>query len=281
MIRYRLINGSVMIATLIGALYLPSLVVFAIIPLLAALMSVEFFRLLRGADLPCYPRSGIVGAVGLITLTGVVAALGGEVAAYRAEALGLALIVLAVWLRAGFGPEEKAPLTAVALTLLGVLYCGWLFNFYTKLFWFWPEGDGRWLLFYMILIVKVTDMGAFFTGCNLGRHKLCPRISPAKTREGCVGGVLAGLTTSLLFWWWRGGEIGPVSLTIANAIILGMVLPVVGILGDLIESLLKRAIAVKDSGGWVKGMGGILDILDSLMFAGPVLYGCLWWMTGR
>ncbi len=167
------------------------------------------------------------------------------------------------------------------MTLWAVGYLGFVFNFYTKILWMWPVGDGRWVLLYMILIVKVTDIGAFFTGCNLGRHKLCPRISPAKTWEGCVGGVLAGCATSLVFWVTLSGDIGPVTLTVADALILGMVLPVMGILGDLIESMLKRAIAVKDSGGWVKGMGGILDILDSLIFAAPVLYGYLWWVTTR
>lgn len=281
MIRYRVINGAAMIGALLGALFLPAMLVFAVIPVLALLMCVEFFRLMRGAGLPCHPRFGTVSVVVLVAATGLCAAYSDMDSALRLEGLLLAATVFGVLLVSCFARNGQAPLTAVALTLFAVGYLGFVFNFYTKLFWMWPGTDGRWVLLYMILIVKVTDIGAFFTGCNLGRHKLCPRISPAKTWEGCAGGVLAGCGLSLILWHLHGGKIGPMTLTLADAFILGMVLPVTGILGDLIESMLKRAIAVKDSGGWVKGMGGILDILDSLIFAGPVLYGYLWWVTAR
>ena len=84
--------------------------------------------------------------------------------------------------------------------------------------------------------------------------------------------ILPRLITSLIFWWVADAQIGPVTFPIAHAVILGIVLPIVGILGDLFESLLKRAAALKDSGTVLKGMGGVMDVLDSLLFAAPVLY---------
>lgn len=273
MIKHRVINGAVMIGLLIGALYLPAAAVFLIIPLLATMMLREFYSLLRVGGMPNFRTTGLWLGGALIVLTG---------AQYRLawfpgtpetlEILLLALIVMAVFLRQCAERDPGKPLHQIGATLLGILYVSLLFNFYTKLLLQWDEGDGRYLLFYMILIVKVTDMAAYFTGCSIGRHKLIPRISPAKTWEGCAGGVLGGLATSLIFWWVAGGQIGPVTFPVAHAVILGIVLPIVGIIGDLFESLLKRAAAVKDSGTVLKGMGGVMDVLDSLLFAAPILY---------
>jgi len=106
----------------------------------------------------------------------------------------------------------------------------------------------------------------------MGRHKLIPRISPAKTWEGCAGGVLSSMLVSVIFAWVTGGNLGPVTLSIAHAAIMGILLGVIGIIGDLAESLLKRAADIKDSGHLLKGMGGMLDVLDSLLFAAPVAY---------
>ncbi len=272
MIRHRVINGAIMIAMLIGALFLPAAAVFFLIPLLAALMLWEFYSLLQGAGMPAFRGIGTAGGFVLILATGLnYHMLHGE-GAHEWETLLLAAIVIVVLIRQCFERSDQRHLITIMSTLTGILYIAFLFNFYTKLLLDWPEGDGRMLLFYMILVVKVTDMAAYATGCSIGRHKLIPRISPAKTWEGCAGGVLGGLLTSLIFWWSTGGEIGPVTLGIADALILGILLPVTGIVGDLIESMLKRAAEVKDSGCLLKGMGGVLDVLDSLLFAGPVLY---------
>lgn len=273
MIKHRLINGAVMIGLLTGALFLPAAAVFLIIPILATMMLWEFYGLLEVGGMPNFRLTGVLLGAVLILLTGLQFGLAWFPGTIESlESILLAGIVLSVFLRQCFDSRPGKPLQQIGATLLGILYVSLLFNFYTKLLLRWDEGDGRYLLFYMILIVKVTDMGAFFTGCSIGRHKLIPRISPAKTWEGCAGGVAAGLATSLLYWWAAGGQIGPVALSVAHAVILGILLPIVGIFGDLFESLLKRAAAVKDSGTVLKGMGGVMDVLDSLLFAAPVLY---------
>ncbi len=261
-----------MIALLVGALFLPALGVFLIIPVLAAMMMYEFYGMMDQAGLRNYRHVGAIGGLVLILATAGNYLVYGGVSVYQWEGLVLAGIVMAVLLRQLFEKDDAQPLVTLSVTWLGVLYIAFIFNFYTKLLLQWPEGDGRLVLFYMILIVKVTDMAAYFTGCSIGRHKLIPRVSPAKTWEGCAGGVAGGMATSLLFWWLTGGTIGPLHLNVADALVLGILLSVTGIVGDLIESMFKRAAAVKDSGGLLKGMGGVLDVLDSLLFAAPVLY---------
>ena len=120
--------------------------------------------------------------------------------------------------------------------------------------------------------MKITDVGAYITGTLLGRHKLIPRISPGKTWEGAFGGVTVAVITSITFLVLRDHSLGTVQISTMHAAVLGLLLGVVGTVGDLFESLLKRASGAKDSGAVVPGMGGLLDVLDSLLFAAPVLY---------
>lgn len=123
------------------------------------------------------------------------------------------------------------------------------------------------LLTTFFAIVMLTDTGAYYTGRSIGRHKLAPRISPGKTIEGAVGGfvmaVVTGVLCKLLFF----GEI-----PISHALLLGAVIGAIGQIGDLAESMLKRAAGVKDSGAILPGHGGMLDRVDSLLFCAPVLY---------
>ena len=130
-------------------------------------------------------------------------------------------------------------------------------------------------------------MGAYFVGSLVGRHKMFPRISPGKTWEGLAGGFLAGIAASMiLYWLWRSpdpslpvAEFGRLSLTWGHALFLGAFLAAIGVIGDLVESLLKRSAGLKDSGQLFPGMGGILDVLDSLLFAAPALYFYLRWFA--
>jgi phosphatidate cytidylyltransferase len=143
------------------------------------------------------------------------------------------------------------------------------------------------LIVYLVLVVKASDMGAYFVGSMVGRHKMFPRISPGKTWEGLAGGFLAGIAVSMiLYWLWRSpdpslpvAEFGRLTLTWGHALFLGAFLAAIGVVGDLVESLLKRSAGLKDSGRLFPGMGGILDVLDSLLFAAPALYFYLRWFA--
>ena len=119
---------------------------------------------------------------------------------------------------------------------------------------------------------KFTDIGAYVIGCLFGKHKLIPRISPAKSWEGCFGGIALSVVGSLVAAALARPHWQRVSLGAGDAVALGLLLSLAGIAGDLTESLFKRAAGVKDSGRILLGMGGLLDVLDSLLFAVPMLY---------
>ena len=151
---------------------------------------------------------------------------------------------------------------------------GWLLSHFVALR---GEADGRnWVLF-ALFTTFASDSAAFFIGRAWGRHHLAPHISPRKTWEGAVAAVLGAIIVSLLFtlrtplqapfdYWWQ-------------AILLGLAVSVFGQLGDLVESLLKRNMGVKDSGKAMPGHGGFLDRMDSVVFAGIVVYYYVIWLV--
>lgn len=126
---------------------------------------------------------------------------------------------------------------------------------------------GREWVFLVILVVMAGDTCAYFCGISLGRHRLYPAISPKKSIEGAIGGLLGSLAGALLAKAWF-LEV----LTVGDGILLGLLLGAVGQLGDLFESMLKRSFGVKDSGTIIPGHGGMLDRLDSLLFVFPLAF---------
>ena len=247
---------------------------FVSLLLVAALGTREFYALLPAANIPRFP---VVGTLcGLLYLGGVWAqltcpALTGTQRAAIEPALFF-LIVTTILLRQFPQKNNLRPLETMAGTLMGVLYVPLMLSFYPRLLLTWGVDTGRWLIFYGVLVVKLSDIGAYFVGSLCGRHKLCPRISPKKTWEGLLGGILASLAASLVWWQLAHGRIGALELTLPHAIALGLLLPVMGLFGDLAESVLKRAADVKDSASYIQGMGGVLDVLDSLLLTAPLLF---------
>ena len=125
-----------------------------------------------------------------------------------------------------------------------------------------------WLLVACITVSKFSDIGAFFAGRWFGRRKLIPRISPSKTWEGAVGGLVAGIITAVAV-----GRLAlPGTVDIWRSIVFGVFVGGMGQFGDLAESLLKRAGGIKDAGDMVPGFGGVLDLVDSLLISAPVAY---------
>ena len=131
------------------------------------------------------------------------------------------------------------------------------------------------LLAVLLTAVICSDTGAYFAGRSLGRHKLAPKVSPNKTWEGSVGGVLAAVAGMAVLYGLRGALRGVVMLPawpVLVYVLVGVVLAVIGQVGDLAESMLKRDAGVKDSGGIFPGHGGVLDRCDGILFAAPALY---------
>lgn len=146
----------------------------------------------------------------------------------------------------------------------GILYIGLLFAFLIKLR-FLPEG-GKWLVV-LSAVTAGSDTGAYLFGTAFGRHKLCPAISPNKSVEGAVGGVVSGVAAASLLTWLLFDDVNWPFILVSSA-----VLTTIGILGDLLESIIKRGTGTKDSGTILAGHGGALDRVDSLLLAGPFFY---------
>ncbi|MBA2368819.1 MAG: phosphatidate cytidylyltransferase [Candidatus Protochlamydia sp.] len=170
-----------------------------------------------------------------------------------------------------FFNKQQNPLVNLAITVFGIVYltipltCGLKINYF-----FPPESsqDGRYWLAYVLTVTKMTDIGAYFCGKSFGKNKLLPHISPKKTVEGAIGGLTASLLTSLIFHYFL---LPAYSLTIWQSIWMGLTMSVLAQLGDLAESILKRDAGVKDS-NQLPGLGGALDMTDSLVFTFPFMY---------
>ncbi len=130
--------------------------------------------------------------------------------------------------------------------------------------------DGLWMMAFLLAATWLGDTGAYFAGRFFGRHKLFPRISPNKTVEGAIGGLVVSAFGSAVI-----ARASGLPFTVLEAVLLAAVLDVAGIVGDLAESMLKRAWGVKDSGWIMPGHGGILDRIDSLLFTAPLLWAWL------
>ena len=134
--------------------------------------------------------------------------------------------------------------------------------------------NGRWWVMFLFAVIWANDTAAYATGKTVGAHKLCPEISPNKTVEGAAGGIIGGIITALLFY-----RFAPIGAAAVNVVVISVILGAVGIFGDLFESVIKRGAGVKDSGSLIPGHGGLLDRIDSLIFAAPVLYYSLIWLS--
>ena len=154
----------------------------------------------------------------------------------------------------------------ISVSFMGFFYIVWLLGFILKINYF-PDIDGRKFLFLLIVTTKFTDMFAYFTGKKFGKIKLCPRISPNKTVEGALGGFAGSVLSATLFTHFFMDE-----LSMTYALVIGTIMGIAGQLGDLAESLLKRDAGVKDSSKRFPGLGGVLDVLDSIFFTAPVMY---------
>lgn len=192
------------------------------------------------------------------------------------EGIAIPLILtgslLLIMIREVFRQDMSRSLEHMAVTVFGIMYVGWLGSHLVMLRQLpaavgAEDYIGARLIFLAALLTWATDTGAYIMGIALGRHPLIERISPKKTREGAVGGLLG----AALAGWGCSNSITPF-LTPLAGILLGLVVAAAAILGDLVESLIKRDVGIKDSAELIPGHGGVLDRFDSMLFTVPVLY---------
>jgi len=279
-IKHRLISGFSIAGVLFALLFfMPDFGIPFMLSAIVAVLALEFYQLMSAAGIPNFSHYGALGCVALVGVTWLSGVWEGGVSEGSWDALVLFLITIGIFLRQFPQKDNPHPLQTIGGTLFGVLYVGLLWNFVTKLLLFdRPVGmagiymPGRWLLLYAVFAAKFTDIGAYAIGCVLGRHKLIPRISPAKSWEGVAGGIVIGTLVGTALVWGLQDTFARFGLTPLRAIPLGIFLSICAVTGDLTESLFKRAAQVKDSGGIIPGMGGLLDVLDSLLFTFPALY---------
>lgn len=257
----RVVTALVVLPVLLAGLLLGPPLLGAAVVLIALLLGVwEFF--------------GLIEARGLVPfrVTGVVLLLAAFVEVVtRLDWVGpplwpmVALVSLtALLLRVG---DFTATVPAAALTLMGATYLGALGGTIAGLRMLEPQVLAPWRLVLLLAIIMMSDTAAFFVGSALGRRPLAPAISPGKTMEGAAGGLVGGVAGALAVW-----AAGLPGVPAWHAGLLGFVVAILGMLGDLLESLLKRWAGVKDSGRLFPGHGGMLDRLDSLLFGAPILY---------
>ncbi len=279
----RLLTAAILVPLVGYVIVLGGLVYLGVVIAFVLLGQREFYRLIeeKGGH-PFVPFGMAAGAA-----LPVVAYIGNE---YHATLI-LNATLLAVMVRSVGRAEIAQALVSISGTFFGVFYIGWLLshivvlrNFYdvavtkyglthVEALGIQPE-SGIFYVFFCLTAVVFSDAGAYFAGRAWGRRKLAPRISPGKTIEGAIGGVIGGtlgaLALKLIFDTFWPGLSGALSYGVGA--LMAFVVAIFAIIGDLVESLLKRDAQTKDAGNLLPGMGGVLDRIDSHLLGIPVMY---------
>jgi phosphatidate cytidylyltransferase len=236
----------------------------------------EFYGMLDHRGLPNFKVTAMIcGAVMLIGSFYYFSRMG-PAQSYDFEVAVLLFFLLTVFARQMFARlRHDEPLQTMAYTLFGLLYVLWLFNFTTKIVYLTPRSangavTGQFYCLYLIAVTKFSDMGAYLTGSVIGRHLMTPHISAKKTWEGFFGALGFALLCSLGLFKLMPGHLSMLNWT--HATVLGLLLGFAAVIGDLAESIIKRSTGVKDSGNLLPGIGGALDLVDSLLFTAPLLF---------
>lgn len=303
MLKFRIIFGPIMIAVLLGLIYLdqrigyvdvsgsvvesvlgvktlpPGVVLFGVFGLLMIPGTLELSRVMRAKGVAAYP---------VVAIPGAIAVLGSVYLQASAPWLATVMILiffltLVIHIR---GKDVNGAITAGGGSMLVVTYLGLMGGMMLAF-----RGEhAAWEVFGIIMITKSCDIGAYFTGRAFGKHKLIEFLSPKKTVEGLVGGVVLSVVVALVLYHLAAGtsfmahdtlKMGvwvpdASSYSTGLVVVTGVLLALVGHAGDLLMSLFKRDAAIKDSGSSIPGFGGVLDVVDSPLLIAPLAY----WLLG-
>jgi len=236
----------------------------AVIVLLTAGGLYEFFSLVKKKDIPIYSYIGIF--IGILIPFSIYTKF--ELTK-NWELLFIVLAFLLILLMQFARKDSTNAIVGISTTLFGVLYISWFFSFLVKIRFLLPGIEGVKLLAFILLVTKSGDIGALLIGSKFGKRPLLPRISPNKSVEGCLGSFAFSIAVAVLFKSFLPEAL---NFPIWQVAVIGAFFGGIGQLGDLSESLIKRDCHVKDSGNVLPGMGGVLDVIDSLLFSAPAFY---------
>lgn len=247
-----------------------------VVLLLACFGALEFLNLARAAGYRPIGWVVVLGVAALNLIAWWAPAVWAESSpgAFECQMIVLVLLTLVSGIVQVLRHRSAGGLGEIAVTVMALVYAGILPSFLTALRAALPGSTGAWAVLLLVAVVKGADIGAYFVGQMFGKTKLVPSISPNKTVEGLAGGMLCALAISVLlvrYLPWPGTAVTG-AIDFYQAVVLGAVLAVLGQFGDLVESILKRDAAAKDSSSSIPAFGGILDLLDSPVFAAPVGY---------
>jgi len=230
----------------------------------------EFFYMIKKKGLPIYSY------VGIFIGTLIPASIYSRFELTKNWELLFIVVGFLLILLLQFGRKDNTnAVVGISTTLFGILYVSWFFSFLIKIRHLLPDPDGSSsiegikLLGFIVLVTKVGDIGALLVGNRFGKHALIPRVSPNKSVEGCLGSFLFSIVAAIC-----GKELLPAiaHFSWVHVALMGAFFSGIGQVGDLSESMIKRDCNVKDSGKLLPGMGGVLDIIDSLLFSAPAFY---------
>lgn len=303
MLKYRLLLGPIMILLLVVALWLderldglpipawlsgvlpaghaatfsPGLVILALGLILVPLAARELGAMCHKGGAPASRRWMSIAAIAGLLVCAFVPLKASPIHAVALVATVGTLVLVGSLIWHIRDKQTHGATAAVGAAMLAFVYLGLMFGFVLAL----RREHSAWVVAGVLVITKSCDIGAYFTGRAIGKHKLIPWLSPGKTWEGLLGGVIVAALTSiaglLLYQEFLGTE-GVGSLTVGYAALVGAVLAITGQGGDLLESVLKRDAGIKDSGRTIPGFGGVLDVLDSVLLAAPFAF---WLLTSR
>ncbi len=286
LLRWRLLLGTLFVAGLGVLIYLdfrattPGLYLLPVAMLIAILAAGEMVRLGTYGDRK--PRRlGIYVGTTLVVGANFVPRLipdfpvdcPFEMMGWPLFAMAIASLLVATYELFRFETATRAAAN-VSYAIFSIAYVGILLSFVVQLRYVGSSEWGILALASLLMVVKMSDIGAYFVGRAVGRHKLAPKVSPGKTIEGFVGGLVFAVAGA----WLAFDVVAPkafgieVNYSFATLVLYGVLLAAAGVVGDLSESILKRAAEKKDSSDWLPGFGGVLDMLDSVLTSAPVAY---------
>jgi phosphatidate cytidylyltransferase len=291
LLRWRLLLGALLIGALIGLLWIdyhaspPAMALFVLVLVFGLAAAQEVISLLATAG--HRPHAGVIYAGTLLVIASNAIPLFLLSVPDDRPLERLAWPLLAFTIFGVLGPlvvemiryrQPGGVMVKAALATFAIAYVGLLMSFALHLRVLGGSRAGMVALAALVIVVKMGDTGAYTVGRLIGRHKMAPLISPGKTMEGAGGAVLFScLGAWFAFTWlpvWMDADIAERS---GSWLLFGLLVGLAGLAGDLAESLFKRDLGSKDSSSWLPGFGGVLDIVDSLLFAAPVAYLC-WWL---